>query len=656
LIFASGLSFSIVLQGELGTGSMVDPVGITLGAVALLFPIYDACDRIYHGYQLTRSYSDDFALVQLELEFEYCCFNVTAQRRVIDLEKPIDINDPENENTKTVIKALSNIKRQFALANVLMEKYAKQGKYTIFSLSIFVCILSECGYTYIPRLMNQIEEQADLARNNDAVHSSATSITAPNSSNATTTEPKKPFYRRMKEKLKNLGSRTSPQTSATTTKTSSNATLTTGAGQTLLESPAVANANRAESLAARDHSRDTSFYRKVIWAKEDMDHLKKIIKAIKRSNRFLSETLACKPTQDATRMVHTADRPDTRQIWQGSARLTQQALLRLHTSLRTMNRTCKSHEPWKLSIQLSTNFADNESGAINALYGFERLRQNSTYFFLQRHMHKNPEQTSFFVAETINSPPNTETNNLTNPLIDEASWELDQPIALAQSPQVGAYRDWGVVYPSPNFTDVHRLYHAEAQVSQRFGALPDLLTDENMSKFTRRQRVELAHLIAISYFHFRQVTPLCSDIHPTSFCYYANPEEGKVWIKDNPLIMRPYLSIGFGEAPPPVVLGGNTGVSSSQSAIIVGLGLLLFQVGCCLKMIYPPQSTAFAEAQRFASFNLHRLDTKVSGVYAELTHACLQYPLTTAPNDPEAANAFLESVVSKLQTLQASIF
>lgn len=106
---------------------MVDLVGVTLGAVALLFPIYDACDRLYHGYQLTRSFGDDFAIVQLELEMQYCRLDVTARRRVIDLENPIDVNDPEHATTKTVIKALTTIRLQFELANKLMEKYIKKG-------------------------------------------------------------------------------------------------------------------------------------------------------------------------------------------------------------------------------------------------------------------------------------------------------------------------------------------------------------------------------------------------------------------------------------------------------------------------------------------------------------------------------------------------
>jgi hypothetical protein len=88
---------------------MVEPVSVTLGAVALLFPIYDACDRLYHGYKLTRSYGDDFEIVQLKLQMQFCRLDVTAKRKVIDLEYPIDVNNRHDETTKTVISTLANI-------------------------------------------------------------------------------------------------------------------------------------------------------------------------------------------------------------------------------------------------------------------------------------------------------------------------------------------------------------------------------------------------------------------------------------------------------------------------------------------------------------------------------------------------------------------
>src|ERR1700712_293437 len=102
---------------------MVEPVGVTLGAVALLAPIYDTCDRLYHGYRLTRAFGQDFWIVQLELEAQWCRLDVTSRKRLIDLESPIRADDADFEATQTIIKVLSLIKTQFELSNKLMAKY-----------------------------------------------------------------------------------------------------------------------------------------------------------------------------------------------------------------------------------------------------------------------------------------------------------------------------------------------------------------------------------------------------------------------------------------------------------------------------------------------------------------------------------------------------
>lgn len=107
---------------------MVDPVGITLGAVGLLAPIYDTIDRLYHGYKLTQAFGTDFLIVQLELEMQYCRLEVTSRKRLVDLKPPIEANDPGYAATQTVVKVLSLIKTQFELSNKLMKKYDNRGK------------------------------------------------------------------------------------------------------------------------------------------------------------------------------------------------------------------------------------------------------------------------------------------------------------------------------------------------------------------------------------------------------------------------------------------------------------------------------------------------------------------------------------------------
>ena len=109
---------------------MADPVGTPLAAVALLFPIYDACDRLYHGYKLTRSFGRDFDLTQLQLEQQYSRLELTSETRVVDLQELDrlgDINDVHHRLTATIFRTLSSIKTQFELAHKLLEHYDKKG-------------------------------------------------------------------------------------------------------------------------------------------------------------------------------------------------------------------------------------------------------------------------------------------------------------------------------------------------------------------------------------------------------------------------------------------------------------------------------------------------------------------------------------------------
>lgn len=109
---------------------MVDPVATPLALVGLLFPIYDACDRLYHGYKLTRSFGRDFRLTQLQLEQQYSRLELTSETRVVDiqgLDRLSDINDVHHRLTATVFRTLSSIKDQFELAHQLIQHYDKKG-------------------------------------------------------------------------------------------------------------------------------------------------------------------------------------------------------------------------------------------------------------------------------------------------------------------------------------------------------------------------------------------------------------------------------------------------------------------------------------------------------------------------------------------------
>ena len=111
---------------------MVDPLGATLGSISLLFPIYDACDRLFQGYKLTQSFGDDFRLAQVRFYQQYSRLHETSQRKVMYLNKfdnPNDMYNESHETTSMVIETLSAMRVRFEKGHKILEKYDQQGNY-----------------------------------------------------------------------------------------------------------------------------------------------------------------------------------------------------------------------------------------------------------------------------------------------------------------------------------------------------------------------------------------------------------------------------------------------------------------------------------------------------------------------------------------------
>ena len=98
---------------------MVDPLGATLGSISILFPIYDACDRLFHGYKLTQSFGDDFRLAQVRFYQQYSRLHETSQRKVMDIES--------HRNTSMVLETLSAMKVRFEKGHKILQKYDQLG-------------------------------------------------------------------------------------------------------------------------------------------------------------------------------------------------------------------------------------------------------------------------------------------------------------------------------------------------------------------------------------------------------------------------------------------------------------------------------------------------------------------------------------------------
>lgn len=420
----------------------------------------------------------------------------------------------------------------------------------------------------------------------------------------------------------------------------------------LLDTDAVITANQESTENSEQRSHRTNFFRKVRWVKEDRDTMHGIIKALDRSNTYLEKVLVLKPTRC---IDHLVDIPEENVTWLIEVRTVQRALKGLHESLRHMNTRNDKHEPWYLCIQLMTDFGEYRKEVVDNLTGLP-LRKEAYYFSFQKQ--QSPEnKASYLIAETIStyspSQSNTECSDVS---ADKSAWHLDQAKSLTKVAPIEGFKPWGTVWIESQNKHVHWLYHAEAQQTMYIGDLPTLLrAHDTQAYLASHQRVQLAALVAKSYLHLNLVRSSCADIRPSSFRFFGEPGEEKQWNVDDPLIFKPCLEIGFGRKRDNGNFAARSGVSQSQNWYIIGLGLLLYQIGRCLVLDYTQGISELGKAQKIASGDLHQLDLLVSAKFAEIVQACLQYPAAGAGGNTESESRFVEGVVSELFQLQAEL-
>ena len=105
----------------------VEALGITLGALSVFAPIFNAGEDLHRGFQLTRSFGEDYKFIQRRLDCQYARLEQILERRVGDLpEEEQSTPDPR------VIQLLAEMKKHYEDCQRLMQHH---GKSTILHLN-----------------------------------------------------------------------------------------------------------------------------------------------------------------------------------------------------------------------------------------------------------------------------------------------------------------------------------------------------------------------------------------------------------------------------------------------------------------------------------------------------------------------------------------
>lgn len=115
---------------------VVDPAGASLASIALIFPIYDACNRIYNSWQVRASFGKDMGRLSWKLHVQWVHLYQLMDRRQGLLLNPPDPDDRHHVVTSTILGQLAVIKDYFGECDALVIKNCGNGKSILMNHSV----------------------------------------------------------------------------------------------------------------------------------------------------------------------------------------------------------------------------------------------------------------------------------------------------------------------------------------------------------------------------------------------------------------------------------------------------------------------------------------------------------------------------------------
>jgi hypothetical protein len=222
------------------------------------------------------------------------------------------------------------------------------------------------------------------------------------------------------------------------------------------------------------------------------------------------------------------------------------------------------------------------------------------------------------VTETINTNP-LQIDYL--PQISDLSTSINAVVPDEQN-------DWqlaGSIWKPGNRNDVHRLFVHTSKVYSSERDLQKLLQDASLAHLKPLLRSKLAILLAYSHLYFSEVKRSHPQyiIRPANFVYYQAHESGN-WDEVSKYLFGPYISLGFGEKPPRIEVGEESGVIEEKRNPLAELGLLLFQIASGEPVDYGQDGLeGLTKARTKALVRLHQVEKTWGAEFTEIVEMCL---------------------------------
>ena len=376
--------------------------------------------------------------------------------------------------------------------------------------------------------------------------------------------------------------------------------------------------------------------RRMSWAYSDKQTLLTLIESLSRCNNEVERLLDANKQSRRT----LVQRP-TRQTssLSSTAQTVSKALTRVHESLLKLNSQSENTPPSQLSIQLREDCEANRREL--APVPEVQLRDDSYVFNFQEQREGHSESTAeLLLVETLKQPFDRQDNGPETEHIRESLQELSTlgPLGQGKHAPSGKVETWGFFRHPSHEHDIHVLFHESSSQWRSPSDLAGILASSDYRDHINPTHIiQLARLIMTSHIFFSQVREsLAVEPRPNHFRYFCRADkDSRNWNIDDPIVLRPWLSCGFG-SPQRHVLGEGSGIAKYSHSSMVELGLLLYQICAGENIDYGNGDNGLSKAKRMAQKELSKVDYAVGTTLAEIVQDLLS-PNTLVPPDGETA-------------------
>lgn len=418
----------------------------------------------------------------------------------------------------------------------------------------------------------------------------------------------------------------------------------------ILNTPAVYEEfERQRSDAAKKQS-STPFLHRLTWAQTYKTQLTELGEALRHCTNDIESLLLPATMEKNALLVGPSVMTERLSITVG---LVKRALGKLHEALAKLNASTDAfqqrnpQQPCQLSVQLREDSEVNRKQLLQEPK--VRLRDDSYIFNIQRQEGADPQQAAdLLFAETLKNP------------LTEPDKVLDTTSAMPELRDLAlrSGTDKGVetlgFFRTPSSRDyIHVLFRDN---SKRFHSplhLADIVkSSDYRDHMNPTQLVQLVRLVIKSYLFFSSVRDSL-DINPglNHFRYFCRDgEKATTWDVEKPLVLRPWLSFGFGSTPKRYDLGEEQGVQGISNPSLIGLGLVLYQICVGQVMVYGAGSSV-TTAKLTALKGLNRIDNAVGPTVTEIVQKLLSPTSLVAAGEQIGENEEIEYLLYAITTL-----